>query len=94
MSISAHLAPLDDVLVGDKPVMLAPANAMRIHLIIHNNAPASSGSGIRWGDATVRKDRGCKLSANTSRDIQTRGPVWAVSETTDTVWVSMTDDIR
>ena len=90
MSISAHLVPLDDVLVGGEATLVAPANAMRIHLIVVNN---STGVGVRCGDKTVHAKRGARLAPSSTRDIQTRGPVYMASEG-DPVWISVTDDIR
>ena len=82
--------PKVDVTVTGTATLIAAQNAFRYALNCTNN---STSVHVRWGDSTVTATTGQRLSASTAIEIQTRGPIYMISEGAN-VTVSCTEESK
>lgn len=79
-----------DVTVTSAATLVKAANGERTALSCTNNDASVH---VRWGDSAITTTRGEQIKAGASIEIQNRGPIYMISESTD-VQVSCTEETR
>ena len=82
--------PLADVTVTGTATLIRAANSQRAALSCTNH---STSVHVRWADSTVTTTAGQRFSADRTISIQSRGPIYMISEGAN-VTVSCTEELR
>lgn len=85
---SSNIIPIADVTVTSTATLIRPENVFRFGISCTNHDAAVH---VRWGSASVTATKGQRFAAGASIEINTKGPVYMISEGAD-VTVSCTEE--